>query len=455
MKRITDLIALPSIVPALATDLQAAGGRALLVGGSVRDALLGLESKDFDLEVFGLEAESLENCLRRKVRLDLVGKAFGVYKVKGAPIDISLPRRESKQGHGHKGFRIEGDPGLEFAAAAARRDFTLNAIGWDPLTGEIIDPHGGCKDLKKGILRHTSDQFAEDPLRVLRAMQFIARFDLVIAPETLALCRTIEPENLPKERLFEEWKKWLLKGKVPSKGLHFLRDSGWLKYYPELEAMVGCPQDSTWHPEGDVWTHTLHCIDAFARQKTGQEWEDLVVGFAVLLHDVGKPLTTQEGEDGRIRSPRHDIAGVGPARSFIQRLSAQKALLEEILVLVETHMRPAEFYKTQAGPGAIRRLAGKVGRIDRLVRVAEADMAGRPPLADDFPAGKWLRAQAEQLRLQDKRPRPILKGRHLIAQGLKPGPEFSAILKACFEAQLDGEFEDEAGALNFLKEKLN
>lgn len=455
MKRLPNLVSLPSPIPILAADLRAAGGRAVLVGGSVRDALLGLESKDFDLEVFGLPAEAVEKCLQRRAKLDLVGRAFGVYKVKGLPLDVSLPRRESKQGQGHRGFHIEGDPTLDFATASARRDFTINAIGWDPLTGEIIDPHHGCEDLEKRILRHTSAQFSEDPLRVLRAMQFIARFDLQIAPETLSLCQTIDPENLPKERLFEEWKKLILKGKVPSRGLRFLQAAGWLKYYPELEAMVGCPQDPIWHPEGDVWEHTLHCMDAFARQRTNQEWEDLVVGFAVLLHDVGKPLTTHMGEDGRIRSPRHDVVGVEPARSFIQRLTAQKNLVDEVLVLVETHMRPAELYRTQAGSAAIRRLANKVGRIDRLVRLAEADMAGRPPLPADFPAGQWLLEQAEQLRLQDKRPKPILLGRHLIAEGLHPGPLFSEILRTCFEAQLDGEFEDEAGALSFLKKFLS
>lgn len=442
-------------VLALAEAVRAAGGRALLVGGWVRDALLGHPSKDADVEVFGLAAESLERLLSKQFRYDRVGRAFAVYKLKGLPIDVSLPRRESKSGPGHKGFVVEGDPEMSFAEAARRRDFTLNAMLWDPLTGELVDLYGGKEDLENRVLRHVSDKFAEDPLRVLRGMQFIARFELSAAPETVALCRSIEPEGLPRERLFEEWKKLLLKGVRPSHGLDFLRETGWVQYFPELEALIGCPQDPEWHPEGDVWAHTGHCLDAFARERVGDAWENLIVGLAVLCHDMGKPETTFTDEDGRIRSPRHEVVGLRPAESFLRRLTEEKAIFEEVLPLVEAHMRPNALYKTQAGDAAIRRLARLVKRLDRLLRVVQADMGGRPPLPATGEAEAWLRERAEELAVKDAAPEPILQGRHLIEAGLKPGKHFGEILEAAYEAQLDGAFTGLDAARAWLREELN
>ncbi len=435
----------------IARAVEQAGGRAYFVGGCVRDALLGHPSKDADMEVFGLDEAVLLRLLQRDFQVNVVGRAFGVFKLRGLELDVSLPRRESKQGTGHRGFAVTGDPHMSPHEAASRRDFTLNALSWDPLSGELVDPFNGRADLEKRILRHTSDKFSEDPLRVLRAMQFLARFELTIAPETLELCRSITPEDLPRERLFAEWEKLILKGVRPSLGLTFLKDSGWVQYTPELATLIDCPQDPKWHPEGDVWTHTLHCMDAFARQRTGDGWEDLVVGLAVLCHDMGKPDTTYTDEDGRIRSPRHDIEGIIPAERFLRRLTAHQQLIEDVLILVETHMRPAELHKTQASDTAVRRLARKVGRIDRLIRVARADMGGRPPLSEEFPAGSWLLERAEALAVKDAAPGPLIQGRHLIELGLKPGPHFSPMIDACYEAQLDGEFNDLDGGLVYLR----
>ena len=439
----------------IARYVQEAGGRAFLVGGCVRDALLGLKAKDIDIEVFGLSPDQLERLLAIHFKLDCVGKAFGVLKIRNLPIDITLPRRESKSGTGHKGFTIQADPHLSFAEAAARRDFTLNAISWDPLNDELIDPYHGQHDLKEGCLRHTSEKFAEDPLRVLRAMQFAARFDFRVDPATLELCRQLEPEGLPPERLFEEWKKLLLKGRTPSKGLNFLRDCGWLRYYPELQALDGCPQDPEWHPEGDVWTHTLLCLNVFARERIQDEWEDLVVGFAVLCHDLGKPLTTFHAPDGHIRSPGHAEKGVPLTRSFLRRLTRHKALLDAVPPLVHHHMRPLELYKSNAGDAAIRRLSQKVGRIDRLVRIDSADRQGRGPMQmGPSPQGRWLLQRAEALAVKDTAPQPLVQGRHLIELGQKPGPHFKSLLDQCYEAQLDGRFADLAGGLTFLKTLL-
>ncbi len=427
----------------IAAKVADAGGRALLVGGTVRDAFLGHPTVDLDIEVFGLAPEELRQVLAEDFKLDLVGQSFGVLKIRHLAIDIAIPRRESKRGLGHKGFEIHSDPDLSLEEAASRRDFTVNAMAWDPLREELLDPFGGLGDLKRRILRHVSDKFSEDPLRVLRGMQFIARFALEPAPETVELCRRIEPEGLASERIFDEWRKLLLQGVEISRGLEFLRACGWVKYFPELERLIDCPQDPQWHPEGDVWTHTGHVMDAFARERLGDSWEDLVVGLACLCHDFGKPATTFVDDDGRIRSPGHEEEGDEPTRGFLARLTNQESLAAEVVPLVREHLKPIHLYKADAGAAAIRRLARRVGRIDRLVRVCRADHAGRPPLPfDGFPAGFWLLAKAAALEVAASKPEPIVMGRHLIELGLEPGPHFKQILDACFEAQLDGEFGD-------------
>lgn len=436
--------------------VKAAGGRALLVGGCVRDALLGrTDIKDFDIEVFGLAPEKLCDTLGSRFRLDLVGLSFGVVKLHHYDIDVALPRRETKLGLGHKAFDMTYDPHLPIAEAAARRDFTVNAVYRDPLTDEIIDPWNGRRDLDARVLRHVSPHFREDPLRVLRGMQFIARFGLDPAPETVDICRTMTPEGLPRERLFEEWSKLIVKGVRISAGLDFLRRVGWVRYYPELAALIGCRQDPEWHPEGDVWNHTLCCLDAFAKDRDARgrdAAEDLVTGLAVLCHDFGKPATTAyDPVRKRIRSLGHDDAGVEPTRTFLRRLTDETRLLREVPPLVRHHMRPFAMWKNRSGENAIRRLAAEVVRIDRLLRVAAADDGGRPPFPSEPEPLEWLAAEAERLRVKDAAPKPLLLGRDLIALGLTPGVRFGEILRAAYDAQLDGRFTDREGALAYLR----
>ena len=414
----------------------------------------------------------MQAALAEKFELDLVGISFGVIKLKHLEIDVAMPRRETKLGLGHRAFEMEYDPTLTIEEASARRDFTVNAIYKDPLTNEILDPWNGRADLRNRILRHISPHFTEDPLRVLRGMQFVARFDLDPAPETIEICRGMTPEGLAPERLFGEWAKLLTEGVKISKGLEFLRDVGWVKYYPELERLIGCKQDPEWHPEGDVWNHTLYCLDAFAAERdrlaVGAD-EDLVVGFAVLCHDFGKPAcTSYDPVKKRIRSLGHDEEGVEPTLSFLRRLTNEERLLKEVPPLVRLHMRPFAMWKDKSSDGAIRRLAAKVVRIDRLLRVAAADAMGigsdrvnegssgagdldqtlKDPNLEPL---KWLAEQAERLRVADSAPKPIVQGRNLIALGMKPGVGFGRILKAAYEAQLDGKFADLEGGLAYVR----
>jgi len=442
-------------VEMICTLAKDAGGKALLVGGYVRDKLLNIESRDFDIEVYGLDVETIIKVLSEHFKLDVVGASFGVIKIHGAEIDVSIPRRESKSGTGHKGFIIHGDPDMSVEEASARRDFTINSMAFDPLTEKIIDPHNGQTDLFNKILRHTSSQFSEDPLRVLRGMQFCARFKLEPADETIELCKQITMEGLAHERIFEEWRKLVLKGKLISLGLEFLRKSTWIRYFPELKALIGLEQNPDWHPEGDVWNHTLHCMDAFASERTGNEWDDLIVGFAVLCHDFGKPATTEKLEDGRIVSRRHEKMGEEPTISFLSRMTHQTQIINEVVPLVTNHLSPLRFHASNVKKSTIRRLANRVGRIDRLVRVARADRMGRPPKTiGDFPEGEWLLEKARELQIEKEKPKPIMMGRHLIRLGVKPGPIFGKILDECYESQLDGVFSDEKGGTEFVKKLL-
>lgn len=438
----------------LAEKIAAAGGRVVLVGGCVRDAAWGEQVEDIDLEVYHLTGDQLENILGQSFPYDTVGRSFGVFKLKRLPIDIALPRRESKIAPGHQGFHVEGDPFMSFEEASLRRDFTCNAIGYDPLKQEWLDPHDGLNAIENLKLVHVSPAFSEDPLRVLRGMQFIGRFGLTPDPETIKLCQSLTLEGLSKERIFEEFKKCLLKSKHMVMAFEFLRSTRWVRFFPEIEALINCPQDPEWHPEGDVWIHTLHCLQFFSKNRIGDDWEDLVLGFAVLCHDLGKPATVLQGEDGRIRSPGHDVAGEVPTRSFLQRLTDHKDLVEAVVPLVLTHMRPTDLYRSNATDAAIRRLSVKALRIDRLVRLVQADCGGRPPLSSDCPEGEWLMKKAAALSVTQSKPKPFLLGRHLIERGLSPSPFFKTILDAAYEAQVEGEIQSLADGLLFLEKFL-
>jgi tRNA nucleotidyltransferase (CCA-adding enzyme) len=453
----------------LLAALQAlrAVGRPRLVGGCVRDWLLGLEPKDFDVEVPGVTFEQLHRVLAPFGSTDVVGRSFGVIKLRvdGTEYDFSLPRRESKTGAGHRGFTVIPEPSLTDAEAAARRDFTINAIAYDPFAAQLIDPHGGERDLRAGVLRHTSSAFVEDPLRVLRAFQLAARFDFIVAPETTALCRSIKDTyaELPVERVWGEWAKWAEKVRKPSRGLDVLEQTGWLEHFPEIAALRGTQQDPEWHPEGDVLTHTAHCCDAVVRLDAWQSADSFrrrVLLFAVLAHDFGKPATTSFGERrGQLRwiSPGHESAGGPLAENFLNRIGAPREISERVRPLVVHHLAhhhgPANISDT-----SVRRLARKLlpATLDELCVVMRADHDGRPPLHSPEVLARIddLRRRAAALELENSGPRPLVLGRHLVALGLAPSPRFKAVLDAAFEAQLDGAFSDEATGVEWLKMQL-
>ena len=428
----------------LANAIHQQCGQPILVGGSVRDYLLGqIIPKDLDLEVYHLEANKLEMVLSQFGKVLRVGKSFGVLKLitEHAEYDVSLPRRESKTGKGHKGFLVNADPRMTFEEASVRRDFTINSIGFDPIQQQWLDPHRGQEDLKKGILRHVGPAFAEDPLRVLRGAQFAARLNFQLAPETLELCQTLDLNELSRERLLGEFAKLLLRAERPSIGLEILRQTKALRFFPELEALIDVPQDPTWHPEGCVWTHTLMVVDEAAKLRVGEEKNDLVLMFGALCHDFGKPETTI-WKDGHWRSPAHDVLGMQPTEKFLRRLTDEASLIEKVTVLVREHLRPSMLYndREKVTPGAIRRLALRVS-IPELLLVAEADHFGRTTddaLRREFPAKQWLLDQASKLDVRDEKPKPFLKGRHLLQLGMRPGPQMGKVLEEAFALQLDG-----------------
>jgi tRNA nucleotidyltransferase (CCA-adding enzyme) len=452
-------VGLPEGVVRLVETVGSAGGRAFLVGGGVRDALLGVPLSDYDLEVFGLEAARLRAALEAVGKVNAVGEAFTVFKVSGlagvgGDVDVSLPRRDSKVGPGHRGIEVHGDPFLSPAEAARRRDFTINAMLLDPVGFELVDPHGGQADLEARRLRVVdAATFGEDPLRALRAVQLSARFELRVEPDTARLCASMPIRELPAERILGELEKLLLQAPRPSRGLRLLRDWGLLsEIAPELLPLADTPQDPGWHPEGDVWTHTLMVVDAAATTRDDlSRPQALSLMLGALCHDLGKPLTTRE-EDGRLRSRGHEEAGIEPTVALLDRLRVHTLggypVRAQVLCMVAHHLKPGQLYddRERVSDGAIRRLAARCDP-ELLYRVARADCVGR---AGDFPplAQEWFRRRVAALDAH-RPPEPLLRGRDLLAMGLKPGPRVGAVLKTVYERQLDGEVRslDEARKL--------
>jgi tRNA nucleotidyltransferase (CCA-adding enzyme) len=456
---------LPAILFTIADDLEALGGRAIVVGGAVRDHFLGSLIKDWDVEVYGVASiERLSEVLQRYGRVNLVGKSFGVLKFvyEEREYDFSLPRIDKKVGVGHRGFAVEVDGTLSFMEASRRRDFTINAMGYDIKSGRFLDPFGGQEDIEKGVVRYVDRAtFVEDPLRLYRGVQFASRFGYRLAKETFDLCWQMVAEGmiaeLPKERVMMEWQKLLLKSPKPSVGFELMRSLGVLeRYFLELHALIGVPQSPKWHPEGDVWVHTMMSLDAMAnlcREGYTQE-RRLRLLFAILCHDLGKATHTQIDEEGRIRAIGHERAGVEPTQKLLYRLTNEHRFIASLLPLVEHHLKPSQFYHAKSNASAIRRLAMQVDILE-LVIVAKADFLGRTTHASKegiYHAGEWLLERSKALQV-DKAPlTPLLQGCDLIALGLSPSKAFGQILKRVYEKQVDGEIKSREEAMMFVKQ---
>ena len=451
----------------LADAVTRAGGRAVVVGGAVRDLVavrLGRKTgavKDIDVEVFGLDPHILLELLTARGQVDVTGAAFQVLKVpvQGAahPLDVSVPRREETVGSGHRDFLVTADPTMSFKDAARRRDFTIGAMGFDPLTGELLDPYGGMADLTAGILRHVSEAFDEDPLRALRAARMAARFALTVETSTVQRCQALaaRADALPSERIWDELAATIAQAPKPGEFFRVLDQIGWVEVFSEVAALRGVEQDPTWHPEGDAFVHTMHVLDYWSEhERTSNPEDDLIVAIAALCHDLGKAMTTEHIE-GRWRAHGHEAAGEAPTIAMLHRLG-QVRLAAAVVPLVVNHLAPVQLHAADATDRAVRRLSTRVSRLDLLTAVSVADAGGRPPLEPTraIEAREWLLDAAERLGVTRSAPVKLARGEHLIALGLKPGPIFRQLLDTVYDAQLDGEVTSEEQAEALLKDLI-
>ena len=445
----TSKIKIPSILEDILKELQEIGATPIIVGGSVRDFFLNIPVKDYDIEIFGIDSlETIQKSLEKFASVKLVGKSFGVLtlRVNEYDFDFALPRIEKKIGNTHQDFEIITNANLSFKEAAIRRDFTINAIGYDFCTKDFLDPFNGINDLKNRVLKYIDDKtFIEDSLRVYRAIQFSARFDFSLDEKTFELCKKIVQNNelhfLPKERIYEEFKKLFLKSSKPSIGFELLKDLGVLKYFPELKALISCVQDPIYHPEGDVWIHTMMCLDELSRilkeENIVDEYRKLYLFYAILCHDFGKPFCTKE-INGKITSHKHESLGIEPTISFLSKLTNEKKFIEIVSSLVKNHLIPFQLYLAESSLKAIKRLSLKVN-IEDLCLVCLADCLGRTILDKEKcpKATSWVLNKAKELDIHNEPIKPIVQGRDLIELGFKPSDKFKEILEFAFDLQID------------------
>lgn len=434
----------------------------LVVGGSVRDFLLGQCPKDFDLEVQQLSEDTVLQKLSPHGRVEKVGASFGVFKLttpEKNTYDFSLPRFDSKTGDGHKSFSVQIEPHLPFHRSAARRDLTINALAWDPHNQTLLDPFGGQEDLKKKCLRHINSQFGEDPLRPLRLLQLSARLGFHIHPQTSSLCQSLKKnfhlELLPKERIEEEFLKFLLKGQHHRLALKEFEKTGWLAFFPEIQALHNLPQDPSHHPEGDVLTHTGLCLEALQNLPSYQslpEKEKKILSLATLCHDLGKSNTTQTTYNPKlnrttITSHNHQITGVALTKQLLKTLNQSEHTIEKVNLLVEHHM---DHIWTKPIPTHVAQLASQLSprnphtpqptvtqTLLNLSILVEADHHGRHPKPKKMPENMKIILEVAQTLdcLHKPLPNPI-QGKDLLELGFPPGRLLSDLLVSCYQTTL-------------------
>ena len=426
----------------IARLVDQAGGRVFYVGGFVRDLLMKRENKDVDIEVHGVTVDQLEQILDSVGYRTEMGASFGVFGLKGYDLDIAMPRKEEAIGRGHKDFKVDVDPFLGTEKAAIRRDFTLNALMQDVLTGEIVDHFGGVEDLKAGVLRHVNaDTFIEDPLRVLRGAQFAARFDFEVADETIELCKTMDLSALAPERIMGELEKALMKAEKPSIFFDRMRQMEQLDFwFPELKALIGVPQPPKHHPEGDVWIHTMMVLDCAAELRK-QAKEPLFLMLAALCHDLGKPLTTKE-IDGVLHALGHETKGLPLVKKALGRVTNENSLTKYVLNMTELHMRPNQMAADRSSQKAMNHLFDKSICPEDLILLAEADYKGRAGEWDFEPNRAFFKERLDVFH--EMMARPFVMGRDLIQAGLKPDKNFGEMLAFAHKLRLAGVAKEDA-----------
>ena len=412
----------------------------------VRDLLLGLAMKDIDIEVHGMPFEELEALLKRFGEVSLVGKSFGVLRYPGLDIDWAVPRIDAA---GRKP-EVSIDPFMPIKDAFARRDLTINAMGINAKTGELIDPFGGQQDLESKILRAPNEHFfAEDPLRLFRVMQFISRFGMMPDEALNELCKKMNIKAVSRERIEKEFEKMLLKSKRPSCGIRWLKDIGRLaELLPELAATIGIAQDAEYHPEGDVFEHTMQTLDAAAQLPYENDHIKLIALYAALCHDLGK-VSTSEKQDGRITSIGHAQKSAEYARSMMKRITDNKDLIDAVTKLVKYHMAPLQFIDNNASAAAYKRLANKLAphaSLALLIDLAIADKRGRnpeshEPLKEMYADIDEFRKRAMNAQVLEAVEKPLLYGRD-VADIVEPGPKMGELLKRAYEIQMEEGFTD-------------
>lgn len=447
----TNKLTADNLIQQIARAVDATGGKAYYIGGFVRDKLMTVSGsspsadvlgKDVDIEVHGVQAEDLRAILEQLGEVITIGKSFGVYAVRGYDIDIAIPRKEKNTGRGHRDFEIYTDPFLGEEAAARRRDFTINALMQNVLTGEIVDCFGGREDLKNGVIRHIdSDSFVEDPLRVLRAAQFASRFEFKVADETMDLCRQIDLSALPKERVTAELKKALCKGRKPSLFFEVLCEMDQLDcWFPELVSLIGLEQDPIFHPEGDVWTHVMAALDKAVVYRDRAE-EPFRFMLVPLVHDLGKIETTEE-VNGKIHAYNHEIVGLPIVSRFLHRLTNDAGLIRYVMNMTELHMRPNTVAYAKSSIKKTNRLFDEAVSPYELILFSTIDMFSERYEGERKDNLEFLLDRLEIYK--EYMSRPYVTGKDLIDAGLSPGENFKEILGYAHKLRLAGVPKDEA-----------
>lgn len=429
------------VLRAIVADVSRAGGVVLAVGGSVRDWLLNRMVADYDIEVHGISYEHLETILSLYGRVYYEGKSFGVLRIEGVPIDWSLPRIDKAGRHP----LVTIDPFLSYEQAFKRRDLTINAIGIDLINGTIIDPFNGYGDIiHKRLKAPSAELFIEDPLRFYRVMRFIGVLDMVPDDTLNSLCSSMDITGVAHERVVYEYTVLLLKAKSPSAGLRWLRHIDRLAVLlPELHALIGVSQRPDFHPEGDVFEHTMQTIDAMALISQGYSQEQrLVLLYSALAHDIGKALTTVL-VDGVWRSTGHADVGAKIVPSLLMRMVISDVLVKKVSLLVRYHMSALPLVRKNSPLSAYKLLARDLGQsvsLRMLADLARADKAGRNPcsqeplLIPDYEVDRFLWCASQAGVLEQPEP-PLLRGRDII-DIVPSGVEMGALLKYAYEIQL-------------------